>query len=196
MKLILGTANMGPKPYGLQQQAIGFNEVRFILNAAKRYGITMLEGSEAYNCDDALQYGKFDIIYKVTHPYNLNRVLEGLSRTSLLGLMYHHGFETRAQTMTHDPRVTYTGASIYTAGQLSGTEQIVEVPLNIEKRDFESLTAPCKIVRSVFGRGELLKKYSVKDCLDYVKSIPNVHGVIVGVNNVKELDEVMKAWHA
>jgi hypothetical protein len=71
---------------------------------------------------------------------------------------------------------------------------MVEVPLNLENHKFKGFTSPCKLARSVFGRGALLKQYSVKECLDYVKSISSVHAVVVGVNTVKEMEEILKAW--
>lgn len=196
-KLILGTAEFGPKPYGTAKEPIALQEIDGILTLASKGGITILEGAEAYGCDAVLQNPKFDVIYKVTHPYSLNKVLKRLNRTELMGLMYHHGYKTAGQRLIvgdRDNRCLYYGASIYQYTQHRGFEDIVEVPLNLEDNRFEKFTAPVKLVRSVFGRGELLKKYTVKECLDYVKSVPNVHGVVVGVNSKKELEEILKEW--
>lgn len=196
MKLILGTASFGPKPYGEGvTEPISLSDIASILEHAKHGGIKTLEGAEAYKCDAVLTNHFFDLIYKVTHPYSLDRVLESTGRHSLMGLLYHHGYESKSQLPLQHRRISYGGASIYSHKQLTGSEEMVEVPLNLENREFESFTAPCKLVRSVFGRGSLLKKYSVKECLDYVKSVPNVHGVIVGVNSVRELEEILKAWN-
>lgn len=196
-KLILGTAEFSPKAYGDGvTDPVSLNEVRMILNKAKQGGINILEGAEDYHCDEVLQDLRFELIYKVRHPYSLNTILERTQRTSLMGLMYHHWPEQKAFWPAKDPRVMYTGVSVYTHGQVHSHSDMVEVPLNLEDRRFEKLDATCKLARSVFGRGKLLKQYSVKDCLDYVKSLQNVHGVVIGVNSVKELDEVLKAWHA
>lgn len=195
MKLILGTASFGPKAYGLCTEPISLNTIRAIMECAKHGGITTLEGAEAYGCNNVLnEY--FDLIYKVTHPYSLDRVLNNLGRQRLLGLMYHHGYTTKSQSYKQHPNLDYFGASVYNRGQITGQETMVEVPLNLENREFEKVEAPCKLVRSVFGRGELLKKYSVKECLDYVRSIPNIHGVVIGVNTVGELEEILKEWKA
>lgn len=197
-KLILGTAEFGPTPYGHGiKEPVSLNDIRMIMNCAKRGGIEILEGAEAYKCDEVLQDLNFDLIYKVDHPYSLDRVLDRTGRTSLMGLLIHqHDIERKSQSVFPDRRVLYTGSSVYSHKQLLGTEQMIEVPLNMNSREFETSTAPCKLVRSVFGRGQLLQEgRTVKECLDYVKSIKNVHGVIVGVNSVKELEEILKAWN-
>jgi hypothetical protein len=193
-KLILGTANMGVKPYGTLKEQLSLNEINRILDYARANGITTLESSEAYFCDPVLR-ANFDLIYKVTHPYSLNRVLNQLGRTHLLGLMYHHGFDTLVNSISPDDRVLYRGASIYDYRQLDGSEDMIEVHLNIENREFEAIRAKCVLARSVFGRGELLKKYSIKECLSYVAKLPNIHGVVVGVDNVAQLKEIVEAWN-
>lgn len=195
MKLILGCAEFGPKPYGTAKEPISLAEVDRILTLASSAGIDILEGAESYNCDSVLQNPKFDVIYKVIAPFSLDRVLSRINKPRLLGLMYHHTKETQAQMPYNDIRVVYRGSSVYKHSQIFGSEEILEVPLNLENREFEKTTANVKLVRSVFGRGELLKKYSVKDCLDFVKSNPTVHGVIVGVNSKRELEEILKAWN-
>lgn len=194
-KLILGTANFGPKPYGVLEKPLGLVDIRFILEFAKKHGITMLEGSELYGCDELLNDPTFDLIYKVKHPYNLGRVLERTGRKTLMGLMYHHSETTKAQKLHPHPAVGYQGASIYNFKQLLNTEDMVEVPLNLDDRTFEKADYDCKIVRSVFGRGELFKKYSVKECLDYIKGLSNVHGVVIGVDSVGQLEQVLEAWN-
>lgn len=195
MKLILGTAEFGPVPYGTAKEPISLAEIDGILNLASKAGITILEGSEFYHCDATLQNPKFDVIYKVDSPYSLNRCLHNTGRNHFMGLLYHHhSKDTKAQMPQRDPRISYSGSSVYSHNQILGSEDMIEVPLNIENREFENVTAPVKLVRSVFGRGELLKKYSVKECLDFVRSNPTVHGVIVGVNSKVELEQILKAW--
>lgn len=193
-KLILGTANFGPQAYGQLKEPLSLTQIDILMDRARKYGIKILEGSELYQCDDVLSKQQFELIYKVKHPYSLATILSRLGRSRLLGLMYHHGFDTQSVDINRRGEVDYTGASIYKANQLTGYEQMVEVPLNLEQRQFEMEQYPCKIVRSVFGRGELLKKYSVKECLEYVCKNPTVHGVIIGVDNIKQLDEIMMAW--
>lgn len=195
-KLILGTAEFGPIAYGEgRTEPISLTDIRMILQAAKRGGISILEGAEAYDCDEVLQDLTFDLIYKVRHPYNLGRVLERTGRRELMGLLYHHSEVSRGNDVGNTRCIAgYWGASIYSYKQLNGNETMIEVPLNLENREFENLTAPCKLVRSVFGRGKLLETHTVKECLDYVKSLPNVHGVVVGVNSVRELEQILEAW--
>lgn len=195
-KLILGTAEFGPKAYATAKEPLSLNLIRIIMNAAHHYGITTLEGAEDYHCDEVLKDLRFELIYKVRHPYNIHQVLENTGRRNLLGLMYHHWPTDRASQVMKHPALSYTGSSVYTHGQVSSSDEMVEVPLNLENKTFEKMTAPCKLVRSVFNRGELLKTKTVKECLDYVKSLPNIHGVVVGVNSVAELEEIVKQWHS
>lgn len=194
-KLILGTANFGLKAYGQLSEPLSMNDISFILDYARKHGISLLESSELYDCDVALGRQEFDLIYKVKHPYNLDRIMEKLGRSSLLGLLYHHGYNTFKQEVRKDARVQYNGASVYHKDQLVGTEGMIEVPLNLENREFENTVYPCKIVRSVFGRGELLKRYTVKECLNYVKHNSTIHGVIVGVDSIKQLEEICRIWN-
>jgi hypothetical protein len=195
-KLILGTASFGPVPYGAGvTKRIDLMEIEYILKAAKYGGIDMLEGSELYGCDEVLS-DKFELIYKVKHPYSISKAMVNLKRNRLMGLLYHHHQASKSQDMKHYPNVDYVGASVYDFKQLTGQEEMIEVPLNIEDTRFANITAPCKLVRSVFGRGELLKKYTVKECLAFVKNNPTVQGVIVGVNSLKEMNEVLEAWNA
>lgn len=195
MKLILGTASLGPIAYG---EGIvnppSSEEVNKILDCAASGGIETLEGAEAYQCDPLLQDTRFNLIYKVTHPYDLNSKLVDLERDYLMGLMYHHSYTSRPQMPLLDARIQYIGASVYDYLQLIGSEGILEVPLNIEDGRFKAITAPCKLARSVFGRGTLLKQYSIKECLDFVKAIPSVHGIVVGVNSTTELEQILKVW--
>jgi len=196
-KLILGTAEFGPKAYGEgRTDPIPLTEIEKILKLARLGGIKILEGAESYNCDEILKNSYFDIIYKVNHPYNLDRILASLARTRLTGLLYHHTFDSPAQTVVPSPKVDYTGSSVYSFKQILGREEMLEVPLNLDNREFEKITAPVKLARSVFGRGKLLEKYSVKECLDYVKFNPTVHGVVIGVNSADELREVLSAWNS
>lgn len=194
MKLILGTAEFGPKAYGTATEPIPLAEVEKIFRIAYKGGIETLEGAESYKCDTLLQNTAFNVIYKVTHPYNLDGILKRLQRTRLTGLLYHHGFITPSQMPLQDVRIDYRGSSVYSHKQILGSEDIIEVPLNIENTEFEKVGATVKLVRSVFGRGELLKKYSVKDCLDFIKKNSTVHGVVVGVNSGRELEEILKYW--
>ena len=194
-KLILGTANMGVKPYGSMTEQMSLNEINRIIDYARANGIKTLESSEAYLCDPVLSL-KFDLIYKVTHPYSIDTIKQNLGRDRFLGLLYHHGYKTRAVDMRHHSGVDYVGSSVYNAGQISPNDEMIEVPLNLDNREFEKVTAPCKLVRSVFGRGELLKKYTIKECLDFVKNNPTVHGVVIGVDNVAQLAEIVSVWNA
>jgi hypothetical protein len=196
MKLILGTAEFGPKAYGTAKEPLTVAEIEKILRLARMGGIKILEGAESYGCDDILKNSYFDVIYKVKHPYNLNRILSSLERQRLTGLLYHHTFDSPAQMPLASNLVDYVGSSVYNYKQVLGREGILEVPLNLEDKTFEKISAPVKLVRSVFGRGELLTKYSVKECLDYVRNNPTVHGIIVGVNSSRELEQILESWNS
>jgi hypothetical protein len=199
MKLILGTASFGPKAYGEGvTEPPTADEIKRILDIAFKGGIRILEGSEAYHCDWVFEDPRFQVIYKVTHPYSIIDVYQKIDPSRLLGLLYHHGHTTAAKSTKKGKGEYYVGSSIYDFEQIVGDEEMIEVPFNIEDVTFKDCLwdVPCKLVRSVFGRGKLLKTHSVKECLDFVKSDPSVHGVIVGVNSVAEIQEIIKAWNS
>src|SRR5437879_4964770 len=104
MKLILGTAEFNPQyPYGAGVTTPPtLEEIERILNCAHTGGIEILEGAESYHCDELLQDPRFELIYKVRHPYSIERVLHNVNRKRLLGLLYHHKIDTQAQPIYYD----------------------------------------------------------------------------------------------
>lgn len=181
MNLILGTVEFG-EVYGEGvREKPSEQEIVRILNLAWEAGIRTLDTAEAYNCYDVVQkYAKsFDKIHK---SRNVSKVLNQ-------GYWYHY-----KQNEARIPDIKQ--ASVYTLDQLRGLERAC-IPFSINNTTFAEVKCPESLVlRSVFDRGRLLKEgYTVKDCLDFVKRhfLELRPSVIVGVNSVKELEEILKA---
>lgn len=175
MKLILGTAEFGMRPYGDGITAPpNRQEILKILNLAWESGIDTLDTADTYGTEAITDlFGGFKQIFK--------------SR-KVQGAYYHYApGESRIEGVKQ--------ASVYDLEQVQGLDSVI-VPLNINNTLFKDVKAPIVYVRSVFDRGKLLKEgYTVKDCLTFVKR-HSPQGVIVGVNSVKELEDILKAWSA
>lgn len=177
MKLILGTAEFHPEGYA-GKACPSIKEIIRILNLAWEGGIRTLDTAEAYNNKEVLDKyaGGFGRINKSRY--------EGISNCDL---QYYHYKETE------EPRQGITYASVYTKEQLAGLEHVI-IPFSINNTLFAGpIYKRPPILRSVFDRGRLLEQgYTVKDCLSFVKRY-HTEGVIVGVNSVKELEEILKS---
>lgn len=173
MELILGTAEFNPEGYAGKPRP-STKEILRIFNLAWEGGIRTLDCAVDYYCEDALEYALyFDKMIK--------------SRKLGRGQWYHY-------KQTEERIDSVEQASVYTIEQFRGLKKAV-VPFNIDNLEFVGLLGTNIVyARSVFDRGRLLEKgYTVKDCLSFVKRHP-LAGVIVGVNSVKELEEILKAW--
>ncbi len=176
MRLILGTAEFGPQPYGEGVKAPPTKiEIVRILNLAWEAGIRTLDTSDQYGTEpiDSLFVG-FDRLFKSRQEKSA---------------YYHY-------KQLEEPIKGIKKASVYTPAQVQGLEEAI-VPFNINNTTFLGQALPPRTcIRSVFDRGRLLKAgYSVKDCLSFVKRANAPGGVIVGVNSVKELTQILKAWN-
>lgn len=190
-KLVLGTAEFNPAGY-IDVLPIPVKEIKKILTCAKEYGITLLDTAEAYNCHKIIrQYAKGFCIYTKTRNWKVNL---DWGQNELRGILYHYGVDERPVIFPDIHRWVNLGASVYTANQIPEAIRITQIPFNIEDIRFSSVlqTHRTVFVRSVFNRGELLKKYNVKECIQFVASF-RPDGIIVGVKTAKELEEVCKA---
>lgn len=175
MELILGTAEFGPVGYGEGVTAPpSKQEIIRILNLAWESDIRCLDTSDQYGTEYLEPYFKgFGQIFK--------------SRT-VKGAWYHYKpLESRVEGVEQ--------ASVYDWDQIEGLKGII-VPLNINNTSFLECRRPFTSIyaRSVFDRGRLFKEgYTVKDCLGFIKR-QCLTGCIVGVNSVRELEEILKVW--
>ncbi len=175
--LILGTAEFGPKPYGEGVQVPpSMSEIIRILNLAYEGGIRVLDCAEGYETETLEPYfGGFGRINKNRNQRQTNRY-------------YHY--------QPGENPIDTIFASVYDFEQLASYSI---VPFNINNPLFATrvLNDPNRtIVRSVFDRGRLLKQgFTIKDCLSFVYR-HKPQDVIVGVNSVKELEEILLAWES
>ncbi len=72
--------------------------------------------------------------------------------------------------------------------------RILQIPFNLGDNTFIECfnTHRTVFVRSIFKRGELIRPYGIKSCLNYVK-LYRPDGIIVGVKSSRELEEIIKA---
>ncbi len=192
MSLVLGTAEFNPRGYaGLP--ALSDSEKRKILSCAKEIGITLIDTASSYDCEDFIaKEAKGFCIYTKTRDW---RVKLDWGDNELRGILYHYQEVESLQNLPFVHRWVNLGVSVYGKHQLPvNTSRILQIPFNLTNRVFE----PCfndyrtVFVRSVFARGELLKEYSIKECLDFVKAY-RPDGIIVGVKTANELEDIAKA---
>ena len=192
MKLVLGTAEFDPAGYPPGLPALELAEIRKILACAKEGGINIIDTAERYNCSELLRdEAKGFCIYTKTKDW---RVHLDWGENELRGILYHYRTEESPVKLPFIHRWVNLGYSVYDREQLPEDRfRILQVPFNIELTRFKDVfeTYRTVFIRSVFGRGDLLKRYSVKDCLDFVKPYRS-DGVIVGVRSAKELEEILK----
>lgn len=189
-QLVLGTAEFGHPDY----QHVDEFEIRKILSCAKEGGINLIDTAESYNCTDFLKKEAHGFcIYTKTRDW---KVQLDWGNNELRGILYHYQPSESIQQLPFVHRWVNLGVSVYDRAQLPDNPlRILQVPLSIENRTFENVFNIYRtvFVRSVFNRGEALKQYSVKECLDYVKQF-RPDGVIVGVQKASELETILKAW--
>lgn len=172
-KLILGTAEFNPAGYA-GKPCPSNQEIVRILNRAWEGGVRTLDCADTYGTENIEDFfGGFDRINK--------------TRTCTLPCYWYH-------YKPDEPLQAVQKASVYEIEQLAGLDEAI-VPMSINNTDFiNSCTSCIPYVRSVFDRGRLLDQgYSVRDCLSFVAR-QKIKGVIVGVNSVKELEEILTAW--
>lgn len=192
MNLILGTAEWIPSGYA-GKPCPSEKELRRTLALAKEAGIRMIDTAEGYYCYNRLKkYAKGFCIYTKTRDWQVHL---DWGENELRGILYHYTQEEKPVELPFIHRWINLGVSVYTREQLPENKmRILQVPFNIENKVFEDVfdTYRTVYIRSVFNRGELLKKYSIKDCLKFVEQYRS-DGVIVGVSSAKELEEILKA---
>lgn len=194
MSLILGTAEFNPNGYA-GMPALTTSEIRKILACAKEGGINIIDTADSYYCHHILkQDAKGFCIYTKTRDW---KVPLDWGDNELRGILYHYKPDELAVKIPFVHRWVNLGVSVYDRRQLPDNPmRILQVPFSIETIEFKSCFWDFRtvFVRSVFGRGELLKRHSVKECLDYVKQY-RPDGIIVGVKSAKELEGILKAYN-
>lgn len=190
MKLILGTAEFGHPDYNKRPS---LKEIRKIFACAKEAGINIIDTAESYNCTELIRKeAKGFCIYTKTRDWKVNL---NWGDNELRGILYHYQPGERKIELPFVHRWVNLGTSVYDINQLPEENRIIQVPFNIRNTSF----LPCfdshrtVFVRSVFNRGELLSTYSIRSCLQFVKKL-RPDGIIVGVETVKELEEIIKAY--
>lgn len=190
--LILGTAEFNPDGYN-SMEVVTVPEVKKIFALAREAGINLLDTAESYGCHSLIKdYAKGFSIYTKTRDWSVNL---NWGDNELRGILYHYRFNEERALMPHIHRWVNLGSSVYLKAQLpEEVTRIIQVPFNIKDCSFISVfdTYRTVFVRSVFGRGELLKEYSVKDCLAFVSRY-RPDGIIVGVKSAAELEEILQA---
>jgi len=178
--LILGTAEFGTEPYGEgATEVLSDFEIHRILSLAWEAGIRILDTAEAYHTEGV------DYLFSGFHRFEKGKSLG--RATFEIDYFYHYGVE--------EPNKGVKFASIYRPEQLEGLKRVI-VPMNLNNTTFIHGCSLANEVyaRSVFDRGRLFKDgWTVKDCLDFVKR-QRVNGIIVGVNSVKELEEILRVY--
>jgi hypothetical protein len=192
-RLILGTAEFAPQGYA-GYPALSATEIGSILSLAKEGGINILDTADSYDCYADLRLrAKGFCIYTKTRDW---KVQLNWGDNELRGILYHYQNVEAPVELPFVHRWVNLGVSVYNKSQLpANVSRILQVPFNLENREFAECFNDYRtvFVRSVFGRGELLKKYSIKECLDFVKAY-RPDGVIVGVRSTKELEDILTAW--
>lgn len=191
-QFILGTAEFAPEGYG-GKRGLPLAEIRSILACAKEGGITLLDTAESYGCQDVIRReAKGFCVYTKTRNW---KVTLDWGDNELRGILYHYEPKEQEVPLPFIHRWVNLGVSVYEQHQLPENKlRILQIPFNLENQAFKECFTSYRnlFVRSVFGRGELLKTHSVKECLDFVKAY-RPDGIIVGVNSARELEEILKA---
>lgn len=196
-KLILGTANFGQEYNG---KLVSEQEISRILFYCLSNGIRTLDTAAAYNWQ-VPETCKFDVITKIRVGDKIPPI------GSVTGCLVHHieDFDDlwpKIQGKGYD-----VGLSVYNSDlPCSVTElDILQFPHNIEHGYLKHAVVSWQedspktklVVRSIFGRGELLKRYSVEDCFKCVKhDLGGIWGVVVGVDSLNQLQEVYEGFRA
>jgi hypothetical protein len=189
--LILGTAEFHPDGYA-GKPCPSYNEMNRIFSLAREAGIHLLDTAESYDCHNIIaSCAEGFSIYNKTRDWKVHL---DWGNNELRGLLYHYESEEPKIEFPHIHRWLNLGASVYRLRQLPDSDKVfIQVPFNIENKEFIDVfdVKRTVFVRSVFGRGGLLKEHSIKECLDYVDQF-RPDGIIVGVNTAKELEQILK----
>jgi len=173
-QLILGTAEFGHPNYAPFPTKL---QILRILNLAWEAGIITLDTADSYNCNDLLS--------NWAQPFSLMVKTRDIDKVKNNNYIYHY-------QMQEKPIEGILEASVYTEEQMAGLNTVI-IPFNINDTYLAKIYVPEVFMRSVFGNGQLLKEYTVKDCLDFVKRHEPT-GIIIGVRSERELEEILKVY--
>lgn len=196
-RLCLGTAQFHSS-YGATNKLGQPSEktIRAIIACAAEAGIRYADTASEY-------YRGFD------QPWNV--VCKLKARDLAMASWYYGSSFPWYAILSHEPTAEHLVRAVKAAGYKGRIGQsiyhdqygwewaeVVQFPLSIADRRMMRLVhvfkpGLVKFARTVFLQGKLLQMgYSVADCLGYVLRQP-VDFAIVGVNSVKELEEIIKA---
>lgn len=202
MKSDIARLCLGSAPYTL------LIEPQKIIDCAHEAGIRWFDAATAYRDHDGSICGADGIV-----PEEWNVVLKLKAKD----LKQDAFFEDAQILLAHEPQAEHLvraykavgykgkiGVSVYRKSEIYRDEyderwiEAVQYPLNIADRHFAGWQplSMLRFARSIFLQGKLLQMgYSVSDCLGYVLRQP-VDYAVVGVNSVKEMEEIIRAAEA
>ncbi len=89
-------------------------------------------------------------------------------------------------------------ASLYCPEQVNRPFVMIQFPYSIFNRTWEPYLFSLKsrgtilFARSIFARGDALKMFTVKQCLDFVVANPFIDKIVVGVENAGQLKQIVE----
>jgi hypothetical protein len=193
-RLCLGTAQFGLEYPSGAVKPKDF-EIRNIIETAHEAGIRWADCAPAYGFQFTRKDWKVVVKFKAA---DLARVGYYIGQADVI--------------MSHEPKAEYLvravkaagfkgqiGASLYWPDPRPAWAPTVQFPLNLADRRYATLAAAkqyTRFARSVFLQGKLLQMgYTVSQCLGFALRQP-VDYVVIGVNSVKELEDILAAAEA
>ena len=199
MKLILGTANFGQEYRGV---LVPRSEQKKIWSLCRARCIDTVDTSTAYG--------------QMIIPYDF-KVIRKIVKGDRLQLGYYKTLIHHREDYGLFSHFNYgiDGVSIYKPEDLLGLDlnmmNLIQLPIN--KGDMklngdrwvnswsnwlkELKQHEIEIhARSIFGGREFISQFGLNGCMQYVKSIPEVDGIVVGVENCDQLEEIIEVYNA
>ncbi len=204
-RLCLGTAQFGSH-YGATNRTgkPAQEEMWSIVDCAYEAGIRWVDTATSYRGPYPLPHKEWNVIYKVKAGDFASIGMEVDGPEVMDELDYY-------AILAHEPEANHlvraikaagykgkVGQSVYCYDEIDDWSEVVQFPFSVADRRMEGFVyehsaKSQKFARSIFLQGKLLEMgYSVSDCLGYVLRQP-IDYAIVGVNSVKELEEIIRA---
>lgn len=176
MKLCLGTAQFSDD-YGLTKPKLTAEEKQKILRHAWENGIDMVQVASGYGSKEVVESGlPFKVVKKASDGQRKTLMAMGKA----LGYSLYHVEDLPDESDT--------------------TIKFVQVPLNLYDQRFATHVVLLQDrgiavhVRSIYLQGKLLKKYSMKMCMEYVKRF-QPDRVVIGVDSLQQLKDNLATFH-
>lgn len=175
--VIIGTANFAQFYNGVK---VPQDEQHRIWDAAKTLGVQWVDMAQAYGA--------------VSVPVQMKVICKILDADTSRGNV----------TLWHGPPMALApsvdGFSVYTPEQVDCVVScVIQLPYSILNRTWEPFLYGLKQrqneihARSLFARGDALKMFTVKQCVDFVVANPWVDKIVVGIENAKQLKDIVEA---